>query len=197
MPEDVKAELIGGIVYMASPLRMAHGRYHSKLALILSLFEAATPGVETALDTTTILGEESEPQPDIVLRLLSEHRGQSNVDEAGYLVGAPEFVAEISHSTVGIDLHQKKTDYFRAGVQEYFVLSIEELEIFWFHFPSRKKLKPNKAGVWKSKVFPGLWIDGPALLACDSTKLIATAQEGLESDEHAQLLIKLKSQEES
>ena len=32
-PKDVKFELIGGIVYMASPLRMPHGRYQPMLSL--------------------------------------------------------------------------------------------------------------------------------------------------------------------
>jgi hypothetical protein len=29
MPEDFKAELIGGIVYVASRLRRSHGTYHA------------------------------------------------------------------------------------------------------------------------------------------------------------------------
>src|SRR6266496_4613479 len=43
-PEGVKAELIGGIVYMASPLKRRHGRPHSMVMGWLSLYEEATPG---------------------------------------------------------------------------------------------------------------------------------------------------------
>src|ERR1041385_7877050 len=67
-PEDVKFELIGGIVYMASPLKRPHGTYHPKVSLVLALYEASTPGVELADNMTSILGEKSEPQPDLMLR---------------------------------------------------------------------------------------------------------------------------------
>src|SRR5262245_58593996 len=60
-----KFELIRGIVFMASPLRIPHGVYHEQLSFILGLYWRATPGVEQALDTTAILGEKSEPRPDL------------------------------------------------------------------------------------------------------------------------------------
>src|SRR6516165_3930868 len=80
-PEDVKFELIGGIVYMASPLFCDHGTYHPELSLVLTFYKAATPGVEVADNMTTILGEESEPQPDLMLRLLTEYGGQSRYNK--------------------------------------------------------------------------------------------------------------------
>jgi Uma2 family endonuclease len=184
-PEDVKFELIGGTVYMASPMRGPHGTYGSKLNYVLEAYEDATPGVQTAQNITTILGKKSEPQPDLLLRLLRECGGQSDFDEDQYLVGAPEFVAEIAHSTVSIDLNQKRQDYLAAGVQEYLVLCIEEAEIHWFHFPSKRKLKPDRHGIWKSRVFPGLWLAGPTLIARDSKKLIAALQQGIASPQHA------------
>src|SRR5438876_4022550 len=63
-PDDVKIELIGGIVYMASPASWLHGSYDSELGLVLVLYKAETPGVEAGHNATMILGEESEPQPD-------------------------------------------------------------------------------------------------------------------------------------
>ena len=52
---------------MSSPLRRSHGRRHSQLGSILELDPEETPGVETLDNVTTILGEESEPQPDLAL----------------------------------------------------------------------------------------------------------------------------------
>src|SRR5262245_50797056 len=43
-PKDVKFELIGGIVFMASPLRRRHGNYHNRLGMVFGLYEAGTPG---------------------------------------------------------------------------------------------------------------------------------------------------------
>src|SRR5689334_8753025 len=74
-PEDVKAELIGGIVYIASPLRVFHGSYHPKLAVPFWHYMVATPGTELLDNATMILGEDNEPQPDLSLRILSEWGG--------------------------------------------------------------------------------------------------------------------------
>src|SRR5260370_24409970 len=76
-PGKEKFELIGGIVYLASPLRRPHGIYHEELSFALGLYRRATPGVELLLDATAILGEESEPQPHLALRILPAFGGQS------------------------------------------------------------------------------------------------------------------------
>jgi Uma2 family endonuclease len=162
------------------------------LNLVLGIYQARTPGVEAAAHITVILGERSEPQPDLILRLLEACGGQSHPNEDDYLVGAPELVVEVAYSSRAIDLGRKRQDYLEAGVQEYIVLSLEEQELHWFHFPSRRKLKPDRNGVWKSRVFPGLWLDGPALLARDSAKLLATAQQGLATPEHAAFVQRLE-----
>ncbi len=191
-PDDKKFELIGGIVYMASPVKRPHWTLTFKLAAVLGTYEANTPGVEGGDNQTAILDDEAEPQPDLLLRILPECGGQSDVDAEEYLVGAPELVLEVAYSTRSIDLHKKRQDYLRAGVQEYFVYCIQEQEIHWFHFPSKRTLKADKNGVWKSKVFPGLWIDGPALVAKNAAGLLNTLQKGLASQEHAAFVRRLR-----
>ena len=192
-PKDVKFELIGGTVYMASPLRYPHGTYSQELSLAFGLYRTATPGVEAADNATVILDEESEPQPDIALRLLAEYGGQSHVDDDEYLRGAPELLAEVAYSSRAIDLNQKREDYEQAGVQEYLVLSIEERQLHWFHFPKAKMIRPNRQGVSRSLVFPGLWIDNAALAARDSARLIEVVQQGLASRAHAAFVKRLQA----
>jgi hypothetical protein len=46
--------------------------------------------------------------------------------------------------------------------------------------------------VWKSRIFAGLWLDGPALLARDSARLLATVQQGLATKEHAAFVRRLQ-----
>jgi len=191
-PEDVKFELVGGVVYMASPMKLLHGEASPEIALVLMLYKASTPGVFVAENATAILGTQSEPQPDQLMRLVPECGGQARVNEAGYLVGAPELVVEVSHATRSLDMNKKRKDYLEAGVQEYAVYLVAEKEIHWFHFPSKRKLKPDKSGIWKSRVFPGLWLDGPALVARDSSRLIATIQQGIASPEHEVFVRKLE-----
>jgi hypothetical protein len=147
--------------------------------------------VECGIDATTILGEESEPQPDLHLRILSECGGRSRVNEDEYIVGPPELLAEVAHSSLAIDMNQKRQDYERAGVGEYIVLCVEERELHWFDFAAGSEIVANRQGVRRSRVFPGLWLDGAALLARDSARLEAVLRQGLASREHAAFVRRL------
>jgi Putative restriction endonuclease len=192
-PPDEKFELVGGTVYMASPLRYPHGTYHKTLSLVLGLYEAGTPGVEAADNVTTILGEESETHPDLALRILAECGGQSRVNDEEYLEGSPELIAEVAYSSRAIDMNQKRQDYQRAEVLEYLVLCIEGPELHWFHFPSGNQIQPNRAGVSRSLVFPGLWVHVQALLEQDGPRLIEVVQQGLASRPHAAFVRRLQA----
>jgi hypothetical protein len=191
-PDDIKAELIGGIVYMASPLRVPHGSYHSDLAVPFWHYMIATPGTDLLNNTTAILGEDSEPQPDLCLRILTEWGGQTIVNPEGYLLGAPELMAEISHSTRSFDMFEKRTAYREAGAKEYVVLCIEDEELHWFDFQSGRPLKPDREGIFRSRAFPGLWIDAPALIRQDRHRLLAVIQRGTGSREHAAFVKRLE-----
>lgn len=95
MPNLKKAELIEGIVYVASPLRIkSHGEPHSYIMAWLGVYKAATPGVGLADNTTVIIDADNEPQPDALLRI--EVGGQSRINQNDYLEGAPELIVEIA-----------------------------------------------------------------------------------------------------
>jgi Uma2 family endonuclease len=192
-PEDKKFELIGGIVYMASPLSAVHSDYDEELGFALGLYRRATSGVGNMHNATTILGEESEPQPDLGLRILPAFGGRSTINDAGYFEGPPELLAEIAVSSRAIDMYGKRDDYEQAGVQEYLVLCVEEQELRWFHFHSGREIKPTAEGIYCSRVFPGLWIDGRALLARDSGRIAEVIQQGLASRQHAAFVKRLET----
>lgn len=192
MPGDVRAELIGGIVYMKLRTKRDHGRNRSSLARWLAEYECATPGTEALVGATSILGPESEPEPDGSLIVLPECGGQTWEDDDGYLNGAPEFVGEIGHASESIDLHAKKADYEKAGVREYVV--VRQSEIFWFVRRKGKfRAKPaDRGGIYRSEVFPGLWLDGAALLRRDRPRVLAVLRQGLATPEHAAFVRKLQ-----
>ena len=122
MPQLKKAELIQGIVYIASPLRFkSHGKPHAYIIGWLAMYEAATPGVELGDNATVRLDADNEPQPDAILLIDANAGGQSFLGEDGYIEGAPELVAEIAASSAAIDLGDKKRAYRRNGVREYLV----------------------------------------------------------------------------
>ncbi len=89
-------------------------------------------------------------------------------------------------------MNQKRQDYEQAGVLEYQVLCVEERELHWFHFPSGRPIRPDRRGVARSRVFPGLWIDVPALLERDGPRLIAAVQQGLSAPAHAAFVKRLE-----
>jgi Putative restriction endonuclease len=192
-PDDAKFELIGGIVYMSSPLRRRHSLYDGEMGRLLEAYHEATPGVEVLHNATTILGEESEPQPDLGLRILTAYGGQSRETEDDYVAGAPELLAEIAASSRAIDLHAKRDDYRATGVQEYIVVSIEQAELHWFDFQAGDSIRPNRQGISKSRVFPGLWIHVSSLLARDRKGALAILEQGLASRPHAAFVKRLQA----
>lgn len=190
MPENFRAELIGGIVYVASPVKIPHGTNHFPLGTLFFLYKCATPGVEVADNTTVILGEAGEPQPDIYLHILPEFGGQSRTKN-DYVVGGTELTAEIAASSRSIDLHAKKDDYARYGVLEYLVLCVRERQLRWFDLRSNHELAPDPDGVIRVRCFPGLWIHVEALLAEDARQMLATLEQGLATPEHAAFVCQL------
>lgn len=187
MPEDVKAELIGGVVYMPAALRRPHGRSSGLLVRWLGAYEDDTPGVELYDNTTTIMGEDSEPQPDACLIIQPECGGQMRVTEDDYLQGGPELVGEVASSTEAYDLHSKKRDYERAGVREYLVVALRQQIVF--RFVNRdgrfEEQPPDADGIIRSDVFPGLWLDPAALIALNGRRVLEVLRQGLATPEHA------------
>jgi Uma2 family endonuclease len=55
-PENFRAELIGGIVYVASPLSLQHGTNHLPLGTVFFAYEGSTPGVQSGDNATVLLG---------------------------------------------------------------------------------------------------------------------------------------------
>jgi Uma2 family endonuclease len=189
-PRDFRAELIGGIVFVSSPLSRRHGIAHPPLSTVLFAYEASTAGTECGDNATLLLGDDAEPQPDLYLRILPEYGGQSTTKK-DYVNGAPEFVAEIALSSRSIDLHAKRDDYTRHGVLEYLVVSLREQQLYWFDLRARQELSLDADGICRIRTFPGLWVDSAALLRRDFLALMATLQKGLATPEHADFVARM------
>lgn len=187
MPDDVKAELIDGVVYMPPPASFGdHGRPHFKLGGLLSAYEEATPGVIGFSDASVRLDLGSMPQPDLGLLIDPALGGKTRVDPDGYLSGSPELVVEVAASTASYDLHQKLDAYRRNRVGEYVVWRTLDRQFDRFAFKAgRFRPTPADGDVIRSVAFPGLWLNTAALVAFDSTAAFAELRRGLASPEHA------------
>ncbi len=185
MPQVKKAELIEGVVYVASPLRAkAHGKPHSDIIGWLWTYKTATPGIELYDNPTVRLDADNEPQPDVVLRL--EQGGQSWISEDDYIEGAPELIVEIAASSASYDLHDKLRVYRRNGVQEYIVWRTYSQQVDWFYLEAGeyRALMADPDGILRSRQFPGLWLAGASLISGDLAAVLAILQQGISSPEH-------------
>jgi Uma2 family endonuclease len=196
MPHVKQAELIEGIVYMAAAVRAdRHGHPHSRLMVWLGTYAIHTPGVQDADNSSLQLDLDNEPQPDALLRIPQELGGQSDVTADGYVSGAPELVAEIAASSASLDLHGKLNVYRRHGVQEYIVWRVLDEAIDWFilHEGHFEPMPVEADGMFRSRVFPGLWLDAAALLRGDGVAVLNALHEGLTTAGHTEFVEKLRA----
>ncbi|MDA1016004.1 MAG: Uma2 family endonuclease [Planctomycetota bacterium] len=193
MGEGVRAELVQGVVHRPSPAKSKHGRPYYALTGWLVLYQSETIAVTGTIDTTTILAGENEVQPDCALFVAPEHGGRVRVNEADYLEGAPEFVGEVSSSSACYDLHGKKDAYQSAGVLEYVVVAVRQKRVIWHRLVNGRFVEADtdKDGVFRSKVFLGLWLDPDALLKNDTRRLLDVLRLGIDSPEHAEFVQRL------
>jgi Uma2 family endonuclease len=186
-----KAELVEGVVYMASPLRIkSHGEPHGDIIGWLWTYKTATPDVVLGIEPTVRLDLENEPQPDAVLLVPGR---QATIGADDYIEGAPELVVEVAASSVAIDLHDKKRAYRRNQVQEYIVWRTLDRQLDWFVLKADDYVVqlPDEQGIVQSKIFPGLWLAVSALLSGEMTTVLSVLQQGLNSSEHQAFLQQL------
>jgi Uma2 family endonuclease len=193
MPGLTKAELIEGKVYMPSPVSIDHDGPHFDLITWLGIYRVATPGVRGGDNGSLRLDLDNEPQPDAYLMILPTHGGQAGISTDRYVEGAPELVAEVAASSVSYDLHDKLNAYRRNEVREYVVWRVLDRAIDWFVLREGRydRLPPDEAGLYKSEILPGLWLDAAALVHGDLASVLRSLQQGLASAEHAAFVAQL------
>lgn len=186
MPQVKKAELIEGIVHMASPVRARkHGKPHASVMLWLGSYWQAMPNLELLDNASVRLDTDNEPQPDACLRIEEAAGGRSRITEDDYVEGPPELIVEIAASTASYDLHDKKKTYRRNGVQEYLVWRVLDQALDWFVLENGAyvELMADDDGITRSNVFPGLWLRAEDLLEGDLPGLVAVVNEGVACEE--------------
>ncbi len=186
MPSGFRAELIGGIVIVPSPLKPEHGEYHALVMMWLGNYWVATPGTRVRDNATAILSHNSEPQPDAALVIDPTRGGQTGYSEDGYATGPPELIVEIASSSESMDLNAKRQDYEQAGVLEYVVVVLRQHVVRWFRLQEGvyQEMALPANGIFKSDVFPGLWLDAEALLQLNGAAVMGTLSQGLATPEH-------------
>lgn len=175
-PDIRKAELIEGIVYVASPVRQAfHGRQHALAMMWLTHYAALVPGLDVGDNATVFLDADNEVQPDAFLFWDPPVGTGARLTEKGYVEGAPPLVFEIAASSAAYDLNDKLRVYRRTGVPEYIVWQVYEGRIDWFRLRNGEyvRIEPDARGIIESEVFPGLRLHVARMLGGDRAGVLA------------------------
>lgn len=192
MPDLKHAELIDGIVYLPSPVSRKHSRLHFPLSGWLAQYATATPGCEGGIEATWLMGNKNVPQPDLALLIDPGCGGQAAV-KGEYFAGAPELIVEIAVSSRARDLGEKLTLYERMGVREYVVAVAAESKLVWNELTATgfQPIAPDRDGIFRSRCFPGLWLDANALWPIDLPQIAAVLQQGINTQEHTDFVTHL------
>ncbi len=194
MSEQYRAELVEGVVYVASPVSgVFHARPHADVVGWLATYRAATRGVELLDNATVILDGRNEVQPDAAMRFDEGGDNRSRWGEDGFLHGPPHFVVEVAASSASYDAHFKRHVYMRGGVQEYLLWRTRDAALDWWTLRDDRyvALEPDEDGMLHSRVMPGLVLDTAALLAGDLARVLAVQQAALGTGVHAAFVDRL------
>jgi Uma2 family endonuclease len=173
-PDIKKAELVEGVVYVASPIRIdRYAEPTGAVLLWLGTYAYQIPGLRFGDNGTAYLDGGNEVQPDAFL--WRPEPGGARLTEDGYFEGAPQLIVEVAASSVSYDLHDKKEAYRRNGVREYVVWRVLDRAIDWFrlHDGQYFLVEPAADGMVESSEFPGLRLHVESMLDGDLTAVLA------------------------
>ena len=173
-PDIKHAELVEGVVYVGSPIRLdVHGQPHADVMAWLGAYRARHPDVAVGDNATVYIDADNELQPDAFL--FSQASSAPRLTEKGYVEGAPPLVVEVAASSASYDLHDKMRVYRRNGVQEYIVWRVLDETIDWFRLQEGEyvRVEPDADGIIESTPFPGLRLNVPKMLDGDLAGVLA------------------------
>jgi Uma2 family endonuclease len=115
--EDMRVELVRGVLERMSPAHGDHGSINGNLYADLRHVYRGTP-VWLAIDLALRIDNSEVRGPDIAV--VRENAPKDRLVDAGFAI----LLVEISKSTLGRDMGDKTLSYGRAGVPEYWVVDL-------------------------------------------------------------------------
>ena len=153
-----KADLLDGVIYMASPDNVPANDLNSWLDAVLRGFvDERDLGNVYVSRVAYRLGLTGGPEPD--LSYLPKKRQAAR--RRGFVLGPPALAIEIvSPDSFERDYVLKRRIYEEAGVLEYWIIDPDErratfLVLHRGRFQERKPVRH----IWRSKVLPGFWLE--------------------------------------
>jgi Uma2 family endonuclease len=153
-----KADLIDGVIYMASPDNSDANNLFMWLGGVIDSFvEEKELGEVYGSRVAFRLGDTDGPEPDIAF-VRKDHLDRV---ERGFVRGGPDLAVEIvSPESKDRDYEKKRQKYEAAGVREYWIVDEPERKVTLLRLGKDGKyreVRPRK-GILHSKVLPGFWL---------------------------------------
>ena len=153
-----KADLIDGVIYMASPENTEANAIFMWLGTLMNCYvEEKDLGKVYGTRVAYRLDEHNGPEPDIgfVKKSRLKHVRRGSVD------GPPDLAVEIvSPGSVERDYEKKRRLYERTGVAEYWIIDEIEKKTTLLRLSKNGVYKeiPPRNGIFRSKVMKGFWL---------------------------------------
>jgi Uma2 family endonuclease len=159
IPDGEKADLLDGVIYMASPESIEHHDIYGWLYRLICdyLEEMQILGRLFGSRVAFRLGRRHGPEPDLAY-VAPDHLDRIR---PGYVIGPPDWAAEIvSPESVERDYLQKRRLFERAGVSEYWIIDAARKQILCLRRSSHGRLKAVKikGDKLESAVIEGFWV---------------------------------------
>jgi Uma2 family endonuclease len=153
-----KADLIDGVIYMASPDNTDANDWFVWLLGLMGFFvQIRDLGKIYGSRVAFRLAELGGPEPDIAF----VRKDRLHLVQRGHVAGPPDLALEIvSPDSVERDYEQKRELYQRHGVAEYWIVDEMERKVTLLRLGVDKEyreVRPRK-GELHSKVLPGFWL---------------------------------------
>ena len=156
--EDQKADLLDGVIYLASPENADHNDLLRWLTVVLDLFiEDRRLGRLTINKVAYRLSDRTAPEPD--LAFVAANR--LDRIKPGYVDGPPDLAVEIvSPDSVDRDYEEKRRRYEAAGVLEYWIIDpLESTATFLVREGDAFVERVRREHVYQSRVLEGFELD--------------------------------------
>lgn len=153
--EDQKADLIDGVIYMASPENTEANRLFFWLGGLLNLFvETLDLGEVFGSRVALRLDKKNGPEPDILFM----RKARLHLVRRGHIAGHADLAMEIvSPDSVQRDYLTKRQQYEQAGIREYWIIDEITKKVLLLRLGPNgeyREVRP-KNGVLYSRVVPG------------------------------------------
>jgi Uma2 family endonuclease len=156
--EDQKADLIDGVIYMASPENTDAKELFMWVGGLIDLFvEVQELGKVFGSRVALRLDDRNGPEPDICF----VRKDRLHLVKRGHIKGPADLAVEIVSPDSSVRDYQLKLRlYQEAGVPEYWISDEIEQKVTMFHLGRNGKyreVRPRK-GELHSRVLTGFWI---------------------------------------